>query len=431
MNFHWEFPKIFIISILILLTFRNQIKDMSITTALRPLYLKQRAATRKDPTHIPLYIYTVSFASLFIVVGLFWDISWHKSIGRDKLLSPPHLLIYLGGVLTGLTSGIQVLRNTFAPSEQIKKSAIKVWGFFYSSLGAMFCIWGAIAMLTSAPFDDWWHNTYGLDVVVLSPPHALLILGIFCLQLGSCVSISKYMNLMEANNTDNLSYKKSRILRFLFVLATASFLSTMFLFFQGFLDNRYQRLSFFYQVTSILILLFLPAFGAALRMKWGITTITFAYFLICNLCNWILQLFSAVPMLGPILNPVTHFQALQFPILFFIPAMAMDFVLQKFRRNNWLKAFLLSGIFILMLCLIQYPFSGFLLESPNARNWFFGSDSWLYSADPDWQYRYKFAPEEIQELPSFIKGMSIAVLFGAITSRVSIFIGSWMKKIVR
>ena len=33
-------------------------------------------------------------------------------------------------------------------------------------------------MLTSAPFDNWWHNAYGLDVKIVSPPHTLLILGI-------------------------------------------------------------------------------------------------------------------------------------------------------------------------------------------------------------------------------------------------------------
>ena len=37
--------------------------------------------------------------------------------------------------------------------------------------------WGGIAMLTSAPFDNWWHAAYGLDVKIVSPPHALLILG--------------------------------------------------------------------------------------------------------------------------------------------------------------------------------------------------------------------------------------------------------------
>jgi len=128
-------------------------------------------------TGIPFYIYAVSIASLLAVSGVLWDISWHRSIGRDKFLSAPHLLIYMAAVFGGLFSGIQVIWNSFFTSDETKKGLVKIWGIFYSSLGALFCIWGAIAMLTSAPFDDWWHNAYGLDVKILSPPHTLLVLG--------------------------------------------------------------------------------------------------------------------------------------------------------------------------------------------------------------------------------------------------------------
>ena len=32
-------------------------------------------------------------------------------------------------------------------------------------------------MITSAPFDNWWHEAYGLDVKIVSPPHTLLAMG--------------------------------------------------------------------------------------------------------------------------------------------------------------------------------------------------------------------------------------------------------------
>ena len=52
-------------------------------------------------------------------------------------------------------------------------------------LGAWVCIWGAIAMLTSAPFDNWWHNAYGLDVKIISPPHIVLAVGMIGIVLGA------------------------------------------------------------------------------------------------------------------------------------------------------------------------------------------------------------------------------------------------------
>jgi hypothetical protein len=49
-------------------------------------------------------------------------------------------------------------------------------------------------MLTSAPFDNWWHNAYGLDVKIVSPPHTLLILGIRAVSVGMMFLILAAMN---------------------------------------------------------------------------------------------------------------------------------------------------------------------------------------------------------------------------------------------
>jgi hypothetical protein len=52
-------------------------------------------------------------------------------------------------------------------------------------------------MLTSAPFDDWWHNTYGLDVKILSPPHAVLAAGIGAIQIGAMLMAVAWQNRSE------------------------------------------------------------------------------------------------------------------------------------------------------------------------------------------------------------------------------------------
>ena len=67
------------------------------------------------------------------------------------------------------------------------------WGF-RGPLGAWVCIWGAIAMIASGPFDDWWHNAYGLDVEILSPPHAVLAAGILAIQIGAMLMILARQN---------------------------------------------------------------------------------------------------------------------------------------------------------------------------------------------------------------------------------------------
>ena len=76
---------------------------------------------------------------------------------------------------------------------QLRSTAVKMWGF-EAPLGAFIAAWGGVAMLTSAPFDNWWHSAYGLDVKILSPPHVLLILGNLAVNTGTLILILGMMN---------------------------------------------------------------------------------------------------------------------------------------------------------------------------------------------------------------------------------------------
>src|SRR2546430_2209322 len=130
-------------------------------------------AASQPTTQLPWYVYAALFASGAVVLGIMWDISWHRTIGRDTFWTPAHLLVYLGGIVAGVSCGYVVLKTTFAGTKQEQNRSVSFWGF-KGPFGAWVAIWGTIAMLTSAPFDNWWHNAYGLDVKVLSPPHIVL-----------------------------------------------------------------------------------------------------------------------------------------------------------------------------------------------------------------------------------------------------------------
>src|SRR4029078_10585899 len=106
---------------------------------------------------------------------------------------PTNMVIYLGGGRSWLTSGWVALQTTFAGTDADRGTAVRFWGF-RAPLGAWVCIWGAFAMLTSAPFDDWWHNAYGLDVKIVSPPHMLLAAGIAAIQYGAMLMALAWQN---------------------------------------------------------------------------------------------------------------------------------------------------------------------------------------------------------------------------------------------
>jgi hypothetical protein len=196
-------------------------------------------------------------------------------------------------------------------------------------------------------------------------------------------------------------------------------------------DPRVMRSAIFYQVAALIGLLFLPAFGRALRMKWGITAIALGYFAIQALSSWILPLFPAEPKLGPILTHTTHFQPAHFPLLIVVPAIAMDLLMQRSKGGEWSKALWLTLIFIGGLLVVQYPFGGWLLESPGSRNWFFGENTWYFGAIPDWPFRHKFRPQDVEGWQAFAGGIVIAIGIGLIVARISLRWGKWMQNIQR
>lgn len=118
-----------------------------------PIESDQPTGEVDDSGHA-LVLAALLFSSACIMVGLLWDISWHMSIGRDTLWSPPHVLEQIGASLAGISCGLLVLRTTFAGSAPQRSRAVRFWGF-RGPLGAWVATWGAFAMIFSVPFDNW------------------------------------------------------------------------------------------------------------------------------------------------------------------------------------------------------------------------------------------------------------------------------------
>jgi hypothetical protein len=106
------------------------------------------------------------------------------------------MVIHLCGILAGISCGYLILSTTLNTRSELRPSSVGIWGF-RAPLGAFLAAWGGIAMITSAPFDNWWHNAYGLDVRILSPPHMLLAAGILAVHLGALILILGNMNRAE------------------------------------------------------------------------------------------------------------------------------------------------------------------------------------------------------------------------------------------
>jgi hypothetical protein len=388
--------------------------------------VKETTQSSVGSRSLPFYIYAVVFASFCIVVGLIWDISWHTSIGRDGLFSPPHLVTYIGAVTSGIFSGYYVLRLTFAGTREEKQRSINFWKIFYGSLGALFCIWGAFTMITSAPFDDWWHSTFGLDVQILSPPHTVLLLGMVTIQFGAMISVIALQNLEAVHHKYS-----SKAISWCFTLSSGFLLVMLFTISSEYLHRHDMHNTVFYKVAGGLFPLFLVAVSRASTNKWGATRMAAIYTLLMAAMVWILPLFPAEPKLGPVVNHITRYQSFHFPLLLIFPAIVIDIINHRLQKiNSFVKALVLGAAFIAVLFMVQWPFGSFL-NTEYARNWFFGTTSWYYAADPNYIHRYTFNPDNVSAGGALWQGLGIAVLFAILSAWLGLAWGRWMKSIKR
>ena len=361
----------------------------------------------------------VLFASGCIVVGIIWDISWHRTIGRDTFWSPPHLLEQLGAMVAAFTCGWLVLRTTFGGDSTARETSVKVWGF-RGPLGAWVCIWGAFMMVTSAPFDNWWHNAYGLDVKILSPPHAVLAIGMIAIQVGALLLALASQNRATADTQRRLSLMYAMAAGILLALqATVLMENAAF--------PNHMHTAAFYQMTAIAIPLILVATSRPSHLRWPATATAAVYMTIVLIMLWILQVFPATAKLAPIYNPVTHMVPPPFPLLLIVPAIAIDILMRKV-RGEWTRAAAIGASFVLLMLAAHWWWGEFLL-SPLARNAVFAADQWDYNARPGaWQYQFWGAE---RTGTAFLSGLMAAIAIAIATSRLGLWIGAGMARVQR
>ena len=368
---------------------------------------------------VPWYIWCAVAAVTCSMVGVHWDISWHRSIGRDTFWTPPHLAIYLCGIIAGISSAYLILATTFGKLPEVRPASVRMWGF-YGPLGAFITAWGGVAMLTSAPFDDWWHNAYGLDVKILSPPHTVLAAGVLGIEIGALILVLGYMN--RATGDDR------RHLNWLYMYLGSMIVVVFQILTMEYSVRVLQHTGTFYLAMSIAVPTTLIGVANASENRWAATTIAAVYTLFTASLIWILPLFPAQPKLGPVFNPVTQFIPPSFPILMIVPAFALDLIRPRIRGwNLWAQALVCGGVFVGLFVAAEWPFASFLM-TPGAANGFFGTIYRDYGTGANsLEGRNLFLPAE----RNFSTLMLYALVAAVLTSRVGLGWGRWMRTVKR
>ncbi len=398
--------------------------------------------TAAAPTSVPWYIPLGALAITSATIGGAWDVSWHRSIGRDTFWTPAHMLIYACGVLAGIICAYLILRTTFGSAAnpetaRLRAASVNVLGL-RAPLGAFLAAWGGVAMLSSAPFDNWWHAAYGLDVKIVSPPHTLLVLGIRGVAAGVLFLTLAAMNRARtaASSPDSRNSAASNRtytnLRRLFLYIGGLALGGQMFFLQEYTWDVKLHTASAYVALAIAVPIVFAIFAEVTGFRWAATSTALVYTLFIIGEILILPLFPATPKLGPVFNPITHLVPAKFPILLLAPALAFDLLWQRARTRSWKpwQIAALSGIvFVAVLTAVEWPFATFLL-SHASENRFFGTIYFDYNSRPDGfdRLRHFFQPASAGTM-SF--ALLRASLYAAISTWIGLSFGRWMRTVQR
>jgi len=386
--------------------------------------LQTQAAARDSALarSIPWYIWSCVIAVLSGVFGAVWDISWHESIGRDTFWTPAHMLIYACGVLAGLSCGYLILSITFQKNSPLRDSGVTMWGV-RGPLGAFICSWGAAAMITSAPFDNWWHNAYGLDVKILSPPHVLLALGMMGIRFGTVILVLAEMNRAEGAYRARL--EKLFLFAFLFLMATTVGMA------QEFTNSVYMHGAQFYLVIMITAPIWIATITRASKSPWAATIMTAMYTAMHLAFCWFLPLAPAQPKLGPVYQTVTHLVPPDFPVLLIVPAIVFDLLRRRTSSwNLWIQAPVLGAAFFASFLAAQWPFANFLM-SPASHNAIFVANNYPYFVPATSLWVRNIFVHSEHSTTKFWMIMSIALAVAVLMTRLGLSFGDWMRRIRR
>jgi hypothetical protein len=153
--------------------------------ALRPAEALERL------TGIPGWAAVTSALSMFALllagVGFYSDVAYHIAYGRDEeLFTPPHVAILIGLTLILVAAVVAVVYATLTRvPTKLRLGSVRVpWSAL--PLGVI-----GVGAVTGFPVDELWHQQYGVDVTMWSPPHLMMILGAAITGLASWLVVAE------------------------------------------------------------------------------------------------------------------------------------------------------------------------------------------------------------------------------------------------
>lgn len=355
-----------------------------------------------------------------VVVMVFWilDIGWQAAGGRVALTALPHLAPYLGGLAVAI-SAAWLLAGLLGRGARPDGVVIGTpWRG--RALASVVALGGAALMFGAGLFDYVWHAHHPPTPEVLSPPHIVLALGIFAVQLSALLLVVARPQGEGAAEDDRW---RSRLLMWPAGMVVL-WIATLATEYVG-RPNLWHG-SEFYQVSALIFPVVLAAVSRLSTDRWPAVKAALVYMSTALVLIWV---FPKVPVASGGLASGTspgHLLPPPFPLLLVVPAFAIDFLHRRHGRDSGpgrdhLLAIGIGLAFLFFLLLVHW-FLGDLLLSDLGRTYVFGADRWPYHARlGEWRYQY-WTPDAGTR--AFVLGLAVAWLLASLSARLGLGLGA-------
>lgn len=139
----------------------------------------------KEDNFLLLFLIVLCLYHIIARFGLAVDLQWHTDVGRDKLFTPPHIMILAGIVPTSIMLTSYIFWYSFI-SKQEDKVGFNIGPFIApTSLWMMVC--GLLTLVVGGLYDDLWHTSYGVDTTIITPPHIWTFAGGMLVEIATIV----------------------------------------------------------------------------------------------------------------------------------------------------------------------------------------------------------------------------------------------------
>jgi hypothetical protein len=318
---------------------------------------------------------TTLLGAIISYFALSWDVQWHTFVGRDRTLTPPHLLLLSGIVVCGIGALVAVILETqwVRRNPALEKYSTLFANRFAAPLGIYISGYAALNMAIAFPVDQYWHTLYGVDVTIWAPFHIMAIAGLGFEALGAVYTLVSVANMATGLHArrEKLAASIGAVVAMATSLATLSVLSVEGVDPDKFIQLGITSIDLFPLLQALLLGALLLAIAYAFPWRWAATAVV----AVAMLFQVISQLFVPPAMtwlmgveqlsyraLNRAQPPSVSVLAMVWPELVLISAVLIDLTIHSARRKNISArqiTLLLAGA-ILIGC---FPFK---LENPTA-----------------------------------------------------------------